>query len=1171
MQQSNRSAKSIHELQNKFRGILSEFRSRRFVAGDRNNPHQVARKNLKKVLLEARAELPVRSFDEFLNWLSTQERSQLHELESVPINFDELSGLFDTKVISLNEELQWLASLYTLKASTINQMLDRIRVVEARVLSGELDTAISELNSFDTKFGVSLWTVQLRISLEQLSHGLERQKIVTAELRNIYQRGLLRFISYQSSVRNEDKTTFGKFKEDVENRLASHKYFEDDTKVYLQFRLNGQFPDSEEGLASILRIDQSHSLFDIYETTIATLQHAVKLNLRTETIDEILIFLNCILNTDIYDPRIQKLHAHLSFSSGCTTLPKRDRSISDNLFHEQYKSALLQARKSLRESKQPDIWQIIYAGISFAHSKKISLSPYRNAISLAKLIGLAVGNLDSENYEIHDLLEKISQNLRPLPFAAGLIEFIDLLRRSEPNSEWRFWAIGLHSPTAGIEDVQASNRKQIQEIRLTDSSLTAKTWTYFLSEDDYFTETRSIASSLFSSLRLINDRNFEDAINELSYNPEQFKFVEPMRRLWHSALLHAHFSLDHRKEVIELVASEGVRSENLLSTLPIRATLEYYEWRDYQGVDGPFAAAIALHFLWQLDEKDATASMLRFAVSKSCEKLLVSKPSELDAMKNTAYHSQAVYFLRYICLPNILDGSRLLQSSREVLEERREICSLLCLIDPKNEDYYRGEIALITHSLVLEDGKYIVDRTRIHVDLDALKRWGEREVAEDFRRYQDLSALDIGSKQNFDDVLIEMKSTGSYNFKPFEPESEADAVLYGMLRRVGDEFLTNSTFGLDFYLSKRIRHQSFIGLIRGPLEFSNLITTRKSSSGNYYPNTHWLEHFSSCDPGMLLEISSALEKFSLSFDNLLADAKDHRFHVRTESKPRGLVSLELNDQIVTLIKATIEPEDGYRSFIEVVLATLWPTLRPSLIRTQRFISQELKSNVANLFDELRASVSRIVGTGSLINAFDIAVGNCATDVQRALDEASVWFSRTDELELLNERFSLLQAVEISTDTALKCQRSFEPKIQKNVIGESSITAASLVFIHDFFYVAISNARSHSGLKHPTICFCVEADTVREILKMEAECNVKIGTKSKNQEKLHRIRQKIETGDIHSRTREEGETGFLKLAAVVGQSKKGELSFKFLGEEHFHLSATYSLVSDFIEDADDLTE
>ena len=168
------------------------------------------------------------------------------------------------------------------------------------------------------------------------------------------------------------------------------------------------------------------------------------------------------------------------------------------------------------------------------------------------------------------------------------------------------------------------------------------------------------------------------------------------------------------------------------------------------------------------------------------------------------------------------------------------ILTVLRELDPVGAHHYADELLMVAKELTMVEGQWIVDHTRIHVDLAALRRWADRELTEDFERHQDLVGVDAGPQASFEDVLKEL-AAGPSGRKIQPPETEADAVLQSLVRRLGDEFLTNSQFGLDFYLSKRIRHQSFIGRIRGPLEFANLITTRETEASPYHRNDFWID------------------------------------------------------------------------------------------------------------------------------------------------------------------------------------------------------------------------------------------------------------------------------------------------------------------------------------------
>jgi hypothetical protein len=57
-----------------------------------------------------------------------------------------------------------------------------------------------------------------------------------------------------------------------------------------------------------------------------------------------------------------------------------------------------------------------------------------------------------------------------------------------------------------------------------------------------------------------------------------------------------------------------------------------------------------------------------------------------------------------------------------------------------------------------------------------------------------------------------------------------------------------------------------------------------------------------------------------------------------------------------------------------------------------------------------------------------------------------------------------------------------------------------------------------------------------------------------------IRALIESGSLAPRTRKEGESGFVKLAVVVNQSKKGRIDFGYAEEGRFRLSVTYGVAN-----------
>lgn len=118
------------------------------------------------------------------------------------------------------------------------------------------------------------------------------------------------------------------------------------------------------------------------------------------------------------------------------------------------------------------------------------------------------------------------------------------------------------------------------------------------------------------------------------------------------------------------------------------------------------------------------------------------KPSNLVDIDYNFNKDELVYFLKEVCKPFFMDSlRRVLKGNTEVLSERQEICASLRFIDVRNSSIYADEVMAITNQQAMEEGRWIVDTSRIYVDLDGLNRWANDELSEDYARFRDL--LDV--------------------------------------------------------------------------------------------------------------------------------------------------------------------------------------------------------------------------------------------------------------------------------------------------------------------------------------------------------------------------------------------------------------------------------------------
>ena len=1146
------------EHQNRIRGLVSELKSRRFVDEQGFKVFQKVRSQLKERLLDARGELDPTQFEEFNSWVSEHNNAQLSEVVRGRAGYDELAGIYlRAPVVSLENEIRWVASRLRTEIRRINAFRRAVLEIEKAVLKGEFSDAISVLTAVEEAFGITMWSVQMHIAIEQSANGLEEQKRYTSEVRGVYKQGLLNFTAYHTSVRNEDRTTFSKFVDDVGERISNHRYYKKPTQAYMKYRLLDQMPLTDSGLADVLRIEQSHSIIDLYETFVCVVQEIV----RRKTAEEALAVLGESISSlsDVKDFRLTKAEFIIAPETAPSDLPVRDNSVSDPLFAGTIVKSLRLARLKVSEDLGGDPWQLIYAGFAFAHLSRQHVRTNLGSIYIASLLAKVFRRSSSAD-EAWANLSKLALNYKGLPVFSGIADLLRQIKRGSPDQAWQPWLIGLNSPKVGIEDYPNREGDALPEAKLADCLPTTRAWAAMHQPDASIPET-GVVTLLMRSVGYLQRGLPGEAVDVLGQNSLN-SLREPMRATKSALLLHALAATGRRSEVIELIGDEGARSDAHAFFLPVEATLKHYAIVDYRQVQQTLTAPIALHHLWSIAESPQTASLMRFMTSSTWRGLGTVRPSELIESKQTYPAHQLVYFLANVCVPDVLDVSRLFKSSNEVLNERQAICASLCELDKENSGSYEDEVLSISNQLALEEGKRIVDRSRIHVDTNAFYRWGARELAEDYARYCDLVDIDGVEGQNFDDVLKELLSNPTQP-TPFVPDNEADAVFVSLLHRLSEEFLTNTNFGLDFYLSKRVRHQSFVGLIRGPLEFAHLITTRQSEGGKYHRNDHWIDKFETLSDSERTKFHQALTECAMKFDDTLIEAKDSKFHLRTPEAPQGLLYLELSSQLIVLFKAIVKSDVDFYDFIATATVFFWGALEQRLAEVRTLISHDMKARIIEGFDELRATVRRIAEQDPEFLEFDTQVGQCSTEVQIALDTAAGWFTHIDQ-EAQKRQFTLDEVLNVAIDSSLKCLRGFSPNISTDVSGDLYIFASDLVFFHDVIFVALGNARKHSEIKSPSIDISVVWNEVEETLEITVKNDGRPSNRAGKEKRLSSIRERIELGQMSGLTRKEEGSGFFKIAAIVTQSRKGKIEFGFTDENLFQLRVVFSVINQMVE-------
>ena len=258
--------------QNRVRGAIARSKSKHFQL-HQQRPLEALRSDLRRTYLSARAKLEESRFEEFLTWTDYILETTVPELSTFPVQYSYLSGFSSkTPIVSLGREITWIAKFLKNKASTISEYRCSSDQFCKHILLGNYELALATIDDISAKHGHSFYLIQLRLALEQKAFGLERQKEYAKSIRRQFKRGILSFVTYYTSVRVEDRTSWDGFVTMIDEKL-SQSHHGDTLNGYLRYRLTNRWPNHASGVIDILRIEQNHLFIDLYETVISFLQH----------------------------------------------------------------------------------------------------------------------------------------------------------------------------------------------------------------------------------------------------------------------------------------------------------------------------------------------------------------------------------------------------------------------------------------------------------------------------------------------------------------------------------------------------------------------------------------------------------------------------------------------------------------------------------------------------------------------------------------------------------------------------------------------------------------------------------------------------------------------------------------------------------------------------------
>lgn len=968
--------------------------------------------------------------------------------------FPENFGSFTTNPrligISLEGELYWTASVLSLFSTEINAFVQTREMVRRSTMKGEYLAALSELDAFEQRYGVSLWILSNRIQLLQLQDGLKKQKDYLEQTINI--QGLNNFaalFAYYFSLRSEENVSYSTLHEEIRPVIKSVEMGD-----YLRHHVLPGYAEKIPDPQLLISWEEPHPIFDRYETFISALGMFVARNGRTAS-KHILGPLELL--SEIHDTELIYLRNIIQNGIG--------NSISDDAI-DLYDSYLCGALKPSFESffKYPeisaralawtgrDVHSDDLAGEMAMCMKAILLGEdgYKIASTRLQKIGLIAGDRRRASAIAYFLRRADNRTAMQDPSIPGATD-----RTTLPLGPW------------AIDELSEAEREvefSLIASRFPNSTFVHLVHTKLLDVDVALTTLQALSlpadrKALISG-KLLFDRNQHDRAREYLHaatkNARNLATVEAKRYLVLSLLKTGEV-----KAAIELVSDEFLNHGSAYRLFPVAEllTLALKERSLYSSVHVAIVLSIAARFVnphWERELSDI--------FENSLSEQGVSRPSEMFP-KSISWSSQELtYFFRYIATLRVLDDLIDFKSMEEVEEERIKICQFLIGFDAENSEVYASEIRSITREATIFRTLNTVEASKIYVDENGIKGVVTETLSEVYSRFRILANSPDLSYQadKISKRLSQLWQKVPLDLREYHPaQSERNGLLDSMLTIFLMEFSVNPAYGLDTHVSTTIRHGAIEGHIRTPLVAFDLLCGK--ADGRYVVAPRWIGMFG-VDAG-LDEIATILTRLTIRVEEQILRCNE-MLRVRNETDcPNSLFNFYMTEESRGAFRDTVDASESYDEVVAKLFKLAWSLVANSL----EAIRNELLVSVG---DEINAAIDSAIVS---ISSWD---SNTASDLRDALTRSKTRFQ--SDLELTKNWFRLPRDqiredfdIDIAVDVALQQIR--------HCYIRNCISAKTLISLKDKFsgqhldglveimFILLQNVIRHSGYQPHDIC------------------------------------------------------------------------------------------------------
>ncbi len=1061
----------------------------------------------------------------------------------------------------IEDEINWFLLSLRKYQEEITIFLNYKSDFDKYIILGEYSKAELILDNIESEICFSIWSIENRLLLKELTNGLEDNKLYLNEINVSKGSGISLSLADFLSKRAEQDLTTNRYYNEVRNSLNRVKgVLREETIEYYLFKINYFANNDYKHYCMLNSIEFQNSIIDRYLFIRRIMQSYLGgENIGDEEKEMLRSRLYYIYSKIPNDSLIENLRVYLEPSVG----------YSENF----YDYGTIKILDLYTEGRYIEVKDLI--------KEYLVSNPF--AFELYEIYGKCLLNTQSKFTPINDHDNFLNLILNEV--------FSVLSKENQPEySGQNLMKVALQLESTSIASqivnfvhTETRNDTRFEKQAILNSSFVNPSFCHIYKEIGKSNEFLRNIGQIFAKSQTVNflyhklNRNLKDSVHELKiannrksiylalFYQDEKKYDEAII-LWqelkekNNHIPHLYESIIYNLNIcffeknlidksIELLVETYFINPNFLikpNTKQIRKKI-----RDNRFKNVSHTICLPIFYLITDSEESSICNTYELFLAQYG----ITKPSEFIAIIPENIEKRfIIFFIDRVCSIDTFKHSIFIEGSEQRLQERLTLCQFLEEFDSENSSKYKDEILLLEKQTLIQKGLQEYDESKIFINKQKIVNSLLKELESDFKRYKKLSSI-------FEDQSILLMSPYGINAVTIKKESRlsksgldslfSESPLFDIVKEMFLEVRTkflSSEYGLSAYLSTRIRHGVFEGEIRPQFEKLKLITEKDSESEIYKTNDFWKNKLHYNIDSRNIEMQNLLSGFSQEIDSLIISIVKQNLQIKMENENKNgwfdydfqdeILDMKMNMNEVSIQNLFFKVRDNkdFDGFVDLCFELLWKKTDINL----EVIRSELRSNVLNKFEEiiekLENSLLNLVQKDEIPELFQ-NINSSKVNVQNDINRIAGWFNRSGTQI---KDFHMNKVVETTKESI---NRNYEGKnkyieLKEEINTSLLIRGDYLPYFIDLVKIFFDNILKHTNKDSGAVptSINITANLTDNLMFLDIY-NDLFGDIESEKDKIEGYLQKFE-GDI-AKSLTETNSGFHKVVRILKSDLGGK--------------------------------